>query len=90
MTVARRSALPPSLPPRGLDRAEAAAYVGVGTSLFDRLVGDGRMPAPKRIDGRLVWDRRALDAAFDALPDLERRGNAPADGPADVWSRVRA
>jgi len=26
------------------------------------------MPPPKRIDGRKVWDRLSLDAAFDALP----------------------
>ena len=27
-----------------------------------------RMPAPVRIDSRKVWDIRALDLAFDALP----------------------
>jgi hypothetical protein len=26
------------------------------------------MPAPRRIDGRKVWDVRELDLAFDALP----------------------
>jgi hypothetical protein len=35
---------------------------------LDELVRDGRMPAPKRIDGRKVWDIHALDMAFDALP----------------------
>src|SRR5215475_14227879 len=43
--------------PRGLSREEAARYVGVGTTKFDELVKDGRMPKPKRIDGRVVWDR---------------------------------
>ena len=33
------------------------------------MVGDGRMPRPKRIDGRIVWDRIKLDQAFDSLDD---------------------
>jgi hypothetical protein len=33
------------------------------------MVKDGRMPRPKRLDGRVVWDLRKLDAAFDALKD---------------------
>lgn len=64
-----KSALPPSLPPRGLSRAQAAEYVGVGATLFDQLVKDGRMPPAKRINGRTVWDRRRLDEAFEALDD---------------------
>lgn len=63
----RASPLPPGSLPRGLRRPEAAAYVGLGETKFDELVKDGRMPRPKRIDGRVVWDRKALDAAFDAL-----------------------
>jgi predicted DNA-binding transcriptional regulator AlpA len=64
----RHDALPPNLPPRGLSRPEAAAYVGVGVTKFDEMVEDGRMPPPKCIDNRKVWDLRALDRAFDALP----------------------
>jgi len=67
--------LPTSLPPRGLSREEAAAYIGVSPSKFDEMVKDKRMPAPKRIDRRTVWDRRRLDAAFEALPDGEEGGN---------------
>lgn len=55
--------------PRGLCREEAARYVGVGSTKFDEMVKDGRMPKPKRVDGRTVWDRIALDAAFTDLPD---------------------
>ena len=44
-------------------------YVGVSATKFDELVADGRMPKPKQIDGRKVWDVRKLDLAFDALPD---------------------
>ena len=43
-------------------------FVGVSASKFDELVRDGRMPGPKRIDGRKVWDVRQLDLAFDDLP----------------------
>lgn len=53
---------------RGLSRVEAAEYIGVGASKFDAMVSDGRMPKPKKIDGRRVWDVRSLDRAFDALP----------------------
>lgn len=56
-------------PRRGLSRTQAATYVGVGATKFDEMVSDGRMPPPKRIDGRVVWDIRALDLAFDNLPD---------------------
>lgn len=55
--------------PRGLSREEAARYVGIGATKFDELVKSGRMPKPKRVDGRTVWDRIALDAYFTDLPD---------------------
>lgn len=56
-------------PPRGMSRQEAARYIGVGLSKFDQMVADRRMPKPKRLDGRTVWDRVALDVAFSELPD---------------------
>ena len=65
----RQSVLPPSLPPRGLTRLQAAEYIGVGASKFDEMVADGRMPPPKKIDGRVVWDRVLLDERFEALED---------------------
>lgn len=67
--MARATALPDTLQPRCINRDAAAGYVGVGTTKFDELVRDGRMPRPKVIDGRKVWDVRALNAAVDALPD---------------------
>jgi len=63
----RHDALPPNLPPRGLCREAAAQYVGVSAGKFDEMVGDGRMPTAIPVDGRKVWDRRALDRAFDQL-----------------------
>lgn len=58
-----------SYTPRGLCREAAARYIGVSPTKFDELVADRRMPKPKRIDGRVVWDRIALDASFSDLPD---------------------
>jgi excisionase family DNA binding protein len=58
-----------SYPPRGLSRQEAARYVGFGTTTFDRLVEDGRMPRPMRVGKRLIWDRFKLDAAFADLDE---------------------
>lgn len=69
LSRSRQSLLPSNLPPIGLSREASAAYIGVGTTKFDEMVADGRMPKPKRIDGRTVWSRKALDEAFEALPD---------------------
>jgi predicted DNA-binding transcriptional regulator AlpA len=77
----RYGALPPNLPPRGLHREAAAEYVGVSPTKFDEMVGDGRMPKPKRIDGRNVWDVRELDRAFAALPTVDASGGV--DNPWD-------
>jgi hypothetical protein len=67
--------LPISLPPRGLCRQQAAAYIGVSPTLFDTLVKDGRMPKPTRINGRVIWDRQKLDLGFDALTDEQATAN---------------
>jgi hypothetical protein len=56
------------VPRRGLSRDEASMYCGISSTLFDRLVADGRMPRARRVNGRKVWDVRELDLAFDALP----------------------
>lgn len=64
--------------PRGLSREEAARYIGVGVTLFDEMVADGRMPRPKGINKRVLWDRLALDAHFTDLPDAT----------ANAWDRA--
>ena len=65
--TARLSALRP-IPRRGLSHDEAAIYVGVSAGKFDEMVGDGRMPAPRRIDGRKIWDIRDLIWLLTLLP----------------------
>jgi hypothetical protein len=65
--TARLSDIRP-VPRRGLSRDEAAMYIGISPGKFDELLADGRMPTPRRIDGRKLWDIRDLDMAFDTLP----------------------
>jgi predicted DNA-binding transcriptional regulator AlpA len=67
------------IPRRGLSRIEAAMYIGVSARKFDELIADGRMPKPKRVDGRKLWDIRELDLAFDALGDEAELAD-------DTWS----
>ena len=56
---------------RGFNRREAAEYVGVSARKFDELVQTGRMPNPRMIDRRTVYDRHEIDDAFDLLPRQE-------------------
>jgi len=67
MTAGRAD--PNGYAPRGMNREEAARWVGFGTTTFDEMVADGRMPKPKRVKNRKVWDRYALDIAFSELPE---------------------
>jgi predicted DNA-binding transcriptional regulator AlpA len=55
----------------GLSREEASEYVGVGHTLFDAMVADGRMPKPYLINTRRVWARLELETAFVKLPKDE-------------------
>jgi predicted DNA-binding transcriptional regulator AlpA len=54
--------------PFGMNRAVASEYAGFSAGHFDRMVADGRMPAPRREGSRLVWLRDELEAALRALP----------------------
>jgi predicted DNA-binding transcriptional regulator AlpA len=72
----------PAVAPRGLSRLAAAAYVGIGATLFDQMIAAGKLPKPFRIEGRVLWDRLRLDAAIDELQDGD------GDAAADRWSDV--
>jgi hypothetical protein len=54
-------------PIRGLSRSDAAEYVGIGTTLFDKMILDGKMPEGRKVAGRKIWDIRQLDRAMDEL-----------------------
>ena len=73
----RYNALPPNLSPRGLYREAAASYIGISASKFDELVQLGKMPSPKRIGRRKLWDIRAIDCAFEQLEDECKSDNNP-------------
>ena len=79
-TTAERNILPAGVMPRVLSRVQAAAYLGVSPTLFDRAVKDGKMPKPFRLYGRVLWDARKIDAAISAL-DTE-------DIADDPWERM--
>jgi len=67
MTAAPRPRDVLPYPPLGMREPIAAAYIGVSTTTFRKMVEDGVMPKPKRYGGLVVWDRRAVDEAFTAL-----------------------
>jgi predicted DNA-binding transcriptional regulator AlpA len=81
MQLKKYEALPPNLPPRGLCREAAASYIGISAGKFDELVERGQMPAAKRIDSRKVWDRNAVDQAFESLPVSDKPQANPWDTP---------
>jgi predicted DNA-binding transcriptional regulator AlpA len=47
----------------------AAAYLDMSRSKFLELVERGVLPQPKMMDSMAMWDRLALDAAFNDLPE---------------------
>jgi predicted DNA-binding transcriptional regulator AlpA len=72
--------LPVGVAPRGFNRAQAAAYIGVSENTFDTLVEQGLMPQPRKVLGRVIWDLLELDDAFSRLPYRDG-GNKPGDAP---------
>ena len=74
-------------PRRGLSCTEAATYVGLGQSKFLELVAEKKMPAPVRVDRRVIWDIHELNAAFDALRDSKNEEEVTED-PGNSWGDV--
>ena len=60
--------------PRGLSVLQAAAYAGVSPGKFQAEVKAGLWPKPETRGGRKIWDRRAIDEAWDSR---EAAGNSP-------------
>jgi len=57
--------------PRGLPRTDAAEYVGCSPRMFDGMVKEGKMPCPRLIGSKKIWDTFELNEAFDELPRAE-------------------
>jgi predicted DNA-binding transcriptional regulator AlpA len=66
----------------GLDRLQAAAAIGVSATTFDGLVREGRMPRPRQLGSRRIWDVDEIRAAFKVLP---RDGEDQED---ETWADV--
>jgi len=73
------SALPVAYVRCVLNREQAAEYLSVSPSLFDEMVGDGRMPRPVKLsERRFGWLQRELDEGAAALPRKECVGTVGA------------
>lgn len=69
IVMTSKTALPPTLAPRLLNREASAAYSGVSPSTFDLMVKGRTMPKAKVVFGRrIAWDIRQLDVAIENLP----------------------
>jgi hypothetical protein len=85
--MTRKPILPEGCLPRGLSREEAAAYVGIGTTLFDQWAKAAQQRIGRRltysIGKRVLYDRHRLDLAINAQLDQEELdketdgGNSP-------------
>jgi hypothetical protein len=76
MIMSRQKAIPEGSWPRGMQAETAAAYCEVSRTKFLELVEKGVLPRSKNLDGMPRWDRRDLDAAWDALDEHVKRSNA--------------
>ena len=73
-------------PIRGLNRSQAAAYIGVSPSFFDELVKSTEMPKPARIGSRALWDIRQLDEALDELFGTDPKSVGRSELRGRLWS----
>jgi hypothetical protein len=74
-----------AIPPRLLNRYQAAAYCSLSVQGFDRWVRLGRLPGP--IAGTTRWDLKAIDAALDSASGLSVSASSSA---LDQWRAKRA
>lgn len=72
--VVRDRRIAVNLHPRGLNRDQAARYVGLSLTTFLRLIAEGVLPEALRFGRRCVWDLRALDEALDRMSGLNAAG----------------
>ena len=74
--------------PRGLSRSQAAQYIGISNGTFEKLIRAGKMPLPKRIGQRAVWDVVALDLAFERIADDTGQVTSAAPNESNEWDEV--
>jgi len=66
----RAEVLPLSLPPFGVNREQAAALLGISTTLFDWAAANGKMPRARVLKGRKIWDVDEIREFFKRLPHV--------------------
>ena len=69
--MTRPARMPHGAWPRGLSCELAAAYRGVCPNTFLAMVEDGTMPKPETCGRRKIWDRFAIDRAWDSQHEHE-------------------
>ena len=84
------SYLPQGVLPLGLYREQAAEFIGVSVSTFNRMVEAGEMPRPRKVRGCVRWDVAELAEAFRKLPrqggEVQKPSNDDDDD--DGWKVV--
>lgn len=71
----------------GLSALEAAEAIGVSMNTFLAMVEEGRMPKPRAIRSRRIWDVDEVREAFKAIPHA---GQAADGEGADTWADLQA
>lgn len=74
--------------PIGFSREEAARFIGVSATSFDKLVETGLMPRARAVLSRKVWHVGELEKAFLLLPSVGKCA-VDADDEETAWSPGR-
>ena len=70
---------------RGMTEREAASYLSLSPSHFRRLVEQGKMPRPRLVGQRRIFDAEELDQTFFGFP--REGGIEPSFGEEiDTWA----
>jgi predicted DNA-binding transcriptional regulator AlpA len=79
-----------AVPTIALRRKDAAQAFGIGTTLFDKLVKNGHLPAPVKIPESSVevFDYQGLLAAFYAWEEANEAERNALNGHLDPWADV--
>ena len=70
---------------RGLSADEAAIYLSLSRKTFIDMVKDEKMPMPRLVGKRKIWDVEEIDAYFRELP---REGEIIQED--DTWRDLQA
>ena len=66
--MSRFDNLPPGIIPFAVSRDTGAALLGISGGTFDKLVRAGKLPEPREVESRILWDAKEIEAAWRAMP----------------------